>query len=100
MDLGQAVKKLRKDRNIKQYQMAMDTGMTQSYLSQIENNKKTPSVYILMIMANYFNIPTPVLVWYSLTESDVPEEKINHFFMVRATINGLLDSVFSPSLEG
>ena len=44
MNLGQAIKDLRKTKGIKQGDFAIECGITPAYLSQIENNKREPNL--------------------------------------------------------
>ena len=94
MNIALAIKKLRKDSNIKQYVMAKDIGITQSYLSGIEQGKKIPSISTLQLICDYLNKPMPVLLWFGLSIEDVPESKRDIFKSIKPSFDELLKSVF------
>lgn len=56
MTIGQQIKHLRVDRNIKQGAMARTLGITNVYLSTVELDKKKPSVSLLQRLAKEYNI--------------------------------------------
>ena len=41
--LGRAVHAIREDRDISQVQLSIDTGLTQSWISQVEHGRRNPS---------------------------------------------------------
>lgn len=54
---GQAVRKLRAERNISQKQMAADLGVSAAYLSALEHgNRSEPSWQMVQRIIGYFNI--------------------------------------------
>jgi transcriptional regulator with XRE-family HTH domain len=71
MNLGNAVKELRKKRGLTQGNFCEEIGITQSYLSQVEKGHKEPSIDVLKKIADALGTPMPVLFWFTLTEEDV-----------------------------
>ena len=65
--IGRTLKKLRAAAGIRQGDLAARVGITQSYLSTVEADKKTPSPELVEKMASEFGIPAAGL--YSLTAS-------------------------------
>jgi transcriptional regulator with XRE-family HTH domain len=94
MNIALAVKKWRKYNKIKQYILAKEIGVTQSYLSLIESGKKTPSIEVLEKVCEFFNKPMPVLLWFGLEENDIPENKREIFKSIKPSFDELLKSVF------
>jgi len=96
MNLGTAIKKLRKERvpQLTQGKFAETIGITQTYLSQIESNKKQPSTDVLQKIADDFEIPLPIIFWYGIEEQDVHESKREYFRFLKPTIDQMIDSVF------
>ena len=47
MDIGKKIKELRKSKNLTQEEFSEQIGISRSYLSDIENNRKSPSVETL-----------------------------------------------------
>lgn len=95
MNVGIEIKKMRKKRSMSQVKLASACGITQTYLSQIENGKKEPNSSTLKSIANTLNFPLPVLYLRSLEESDIPESKRQAYQMLSPSINSLLDTLFS-----
>ncbi len=95
MKLGQSIKKLRvnKARQI-QGLFAQNIGITQTYLSQIENDKKEPSTEVLQKIANYLEIPLPILFWYGIEESDIRPEKAEYFKVLKPAVDSLVECFF------
>lgn len=56
LDIGLKIRKLRKIRGITLERLAEETGMSYSYLSELENNKHSISISNLQKLAEYFNI--------------------------------------------
>ncbi|MCP4367874.1 MAG: helix-turn-helix transcriptional regulator [Deltaproteobacteria bacterium] len=54
--IGTAISIARKNANIKQYQLADRVGVTTVYMSQLENNKKLPSIKTLFKIARELNV--------------------------------------------
>jgi len=65
--IGRTLKKLRAAAGIRQGDFAARVGITQSYLSTVEADKKTPSPELVEKMASEFGIP--VVGLYSMTAS-------------------------------
>jgi len=95
MKLGQSIKKLRvnKARQV-QSLFAQNIGITQTYLSLIENDQKEPSTEVLQKIANYLEIPLPILFWYGIEESDVRPEKAEYFKVLKPAIDSLVGCFF------
>jgi len=94
MNIGNAIKDLRKQKGLKQTDFADQCGLSQSYLSSIEKGRKEPTLSILKQIANALSIPMPVLVFFSLDQEDIAESKRDAFKMLEPSIKGLITDVF------
>jgi len=95
MNLGQAIIHLRVNRMSQTQDLfAHNVGITQTYLSQIENGKKKPSTDLLQRIAEYVDVPLPVLFWFSITESDVKKKRLEAFRLLKPTTDALINSFF------
>jgi len=94
MNIALALIKWRKQNKVKQYVLAEKIGVTQGYLSSIENGKKIPSIEILQNICDFFEKPMPVLLWFGLEEKDIPENKREIFKSLKPIFDELLKSVF------
>lgn len=54
--LGRVVVEMRKTRGISQQQMCDYTGISQKYLSDLENGKRNIGLDTIVMLSNYFNI--------------------------------------------
>lgn len=101
MNIGNAIKDLRLQQGLKQQQFADKCGLSQSYLSSIEKNRKEPTLSILKQIADGLRVPTPVLVFFALDYEDIDDSKIDAFKMLEPSIKGLISDVFiSTQLNG
>lgn len=94
MNIGIAIRRLRRSqKGLNQSQFAKEVGITQTYLSQIENGKKIPSIAILGAVGHHLEIPFPILFWFCLTEDDIQESKKEHFKFIKPSIDAMIDSI-------
>ncbi len=94
MQIGDAVKALREAKKIKQGELAKLCGITQTYLSQIENNKKRPNFNMLEKIGKCIGVPIPVLMFLSLSEDDVDDSKKALFKVMKPSIEKFIDEIF------
>lgn len=95
MNYGTAIKSARLDRNQNQIEFANGLGITQTYLSLIENSKRIPSVEVLEKICGYVKIPMVILFWFSVTEKDIPEHKKEAFKMLKPTVDTMIKEIFN-----
>jgi transcriptional regulator with XRE-family HTH domain len=95
MNIGQAVKELRKRKfpEMKQYQFAKRIGITQTYLSQLENGQKQASTEVLQNVADACNIPLAILFWFSIEEKDIVTRKQAAFKMLKPSIDIMINEL-------
>lgn len=94
MNIGKTIKALRESKKIKQKELSESCKLTVSYLSQIENNKKDPSISVLRKISNILEIPLPIIFFMSLDETDIPDSKKEFYKMIHPSLNGLLKEFF------
>ena len=97
MNLGISIKNLRQQKGIKQTALAEMSGITQTYLSQIENNIKEPGISTLRIIAKNLGIPLPVIFFLSLENDDISPEKRNAFKHLAPSIYSMISEFFTNS---
>lgn len=68
--VGQTIKRIREERGMSQHELATQTGLTASYLSLLENGRRSPSLNALSLLADSLNVPVSVLIWDAV---DIPE---------------------------
>lgn len=99
MKLGSVIKEARQKLGIKQYELAKLSGITQTYLSQIESNEKEPNISTLKEISSHINLPIPILFFLSLDENDIAKEKRDAFKMVDQPIKLLIKEFFNNASE-
>ncbi len=70
IDIGPKIKKIRLQKGLKLKDVAKETGLSISLISQVENNNTSPSLSTLIKLANYLGTDTGFFL-------ENPEKKIN-----------------------
>ena len=63
------LRKLRKEHNLTQVALQMETGIEQALLSKFENGERIPPTESLIILADFYNVS----IDYILCRTDKPE---------------------------
>lgn len=95
MDIGAALTTTRKNKGYRQTEAAKEADISQTYLSQIENNQKTPSIEVLEKLSKIYKTPFPVMMWFSITEKDVKKDKLVIFNKLKPSIDNLINDIFN-----
>jgi transcriptional regulator with XRE-family HTH domain len=94
MNLGTVIKDIRKQKGKTQTEFALSCGITQTYLSQIENNSKEPNLSTLKVISLKLDIPLPILFFMSLNEEDISPEKRKAFEIINPSVKSLINEFF------
>lgn len=94
MNIGETIKLLRKEKNIKQFDLAASSGISQTYLSQIEKGTKVPAFNILEKISAALGLPFAVLSFLSLDSNALPESKREIYDKFQPVISGLIKEIF------
>lgn len=94
MDLGVVIRNTRKQRGQTQTEFAANCGITQTYLSQIENNSKEPNLSTLKEISKNLDIPLPILFFLSLSKEDISPEKREAFEIINPSVKSLINEFF------
>lgn len=95
MKVGRAIKKWRNIKGINQVQLAQKAGITQSYLSLVEQDKKTPTLKTINSICDAFEIPTPVLMLMAIDKEELTPQKREIYEVLYPNIEQLMLSAFS-----
>jgi transcriptional regulator with XRE-family HTH domain len=95
MNIGSAIKTLRKERGLGQKELAQKCGLSVNALSQIETNSSFPHKSNLDAIARALEVPLSYLIFFSVTDSDVPEDRKEVF----NTLNTALKKILSDSIS-
>jgi transcriptional regulator with XRE-family HTH domain len=94
MDLGSIIKQQRKQKNLTQSKLAELCNITQTYLSQIENNSKEPNLSTIKVISEKLEVPLPILFFMALNEEDISPEKRDAFKLISPSVNSLVNEFF------
>lgn len=75
MDIGKAIKTLRKSRDMTQKQLADRIGCSETNLIFMETGRSFPRMEKIESICRELNIPQSYLLVFSLTKEDIPEGK-------------------------
>ncbi|MEI6851540.1 MAG: helix-turn-helix transcriptional regulator [Bacteroidota bacterium] len=92
MKLGSTIKELRKQKKIPQEIIAEKCGITQAYLSLIENDKKEPNLSTLKDISKALDTPLPLIFYLSLSEDDISDSKKTYFTQINPSVKDLISN--------
>ena len=88
MNVGNAIKAFRKRKGLSQKDLAQVCGLSANAMCSIENNESFPSRESLEKISAALGIPTSYLMFFAVTDEDVPEEKRVVFNAMKAILMG------------
>jgi transcriptional regulator with XRE-family HTH domain len=94
MNISVALKEARKNSGMNQGQFSKEHGLSQTYISQIENGKKIPSLEVVAKYQKSSKIPLAVILWSALEEKDVKKDKIKEYKVLKPIIDELISLIF------
>lgn len=84
--INEMIRKLRKDFNISQVELASKLGVTKQCVSNWENDNILPSVEMLIKLSSYFNVSTDYLLGLNSTNTidvtGLTDEEISHIKLI------------------
>jgi len=95
MNLGQTIKKIRKQRGLTQAEFAVRCEISQTYLSQIEGDHREPNLSTLKTISLKLNVPLPIIFFLSMTKEDVPVGKQEAFEVINPSVNSFVNEFFA-----
>ena len=95
MEIGTSIKTIRKRKGLSQKELADKCGISTNALCQIELNNTLPQKSTVKIISEKLEVPISYILYFSLTEEDVPEEKRKLF----STLNNAIKDVLFDSLD-
>jgi len=94
MNLGKAIKELRKKQELSQDELALASKITQAALSQIENGKR-PGSTTLKKISQALNVPVSLIYALGMEKDDVPKEKKVLYDQLFPVIQSLITQIGS-----
>lgn len=100
MNIGSAIKSIRKKLSITQYELAERCDLSQTSLSQIETGVKRPSQRTIAKICSVLDIPESIIYIVAMQEADVPPSKKGIYELVYPSIKSLaLQMVSSEHMQ-
>ena len=100
MNIGSAIKSIRKKLAITQYELAEKCELSQTSLSQIETGVKRPSQRTIAKICSVLDIPESIIYIVAMQEADVPPSKKGIYELVYPSIKSLaLQMVSSEHMQ-
>jgi transcriptional regulator with XRE-family HTH domain len=96
LNLGRAVREIRKDRKQNQETFAKGIGITQTSLSLIENGTRRMYQGTIDKLCKYLGCTEIFLRVLSMDDEDLPENKRDEYRVVMVHIRGILLEIFKP----
>jgi transcriptional regulator with XRE-family HTH domain len=90
MDIGSAIKSIRTRKKITQKDLAAQCGISANALCSIEKNVSFPTKETIKRICDALEIPVSYLLFFSITEEDVPVEKLGMFNVLKDPIQKIL----------
>lgn len=81
MKIGDAIASTRRLKRKDQKELAKELSISPSYLSQIENNSRTPSPKLLSEIADKLGLPVSALLFQVLQETDYGKEEDRQLYL-------------------
>lgn len=94
MNLGSTIKYFRVQRGLSQKALAEAVDITPPYLSLLESNQRVPAMAMLEGISKELGVPLPILMFYSMEESDVPPKKRALFRSVFEPVKSMITTSF------
>lgn len=90
MDISLALRKVRFEKNLKQYDVAKKAKVNASYLSQVESGAKHPSKKLVERLCKIYGIPYIVLAWYGTEDADIKKDRLSAFKQLKPSMDALI----------
>ncbi len=100
MNIGLAIKSIRKKLSITQYELADRCELSQTSLSQIETGVKRPSQRTITRVCSVLDIPESIIYIVAMQEADVPPSKKSVYELVYPSIKSLALQMVSAEHMG
>ena len=90
MEIGDSIRKLRMWREMTQKELAQRIGMSANALCAIELNRSFPGKETIVKVCRELGVPVGYLLFFALTEEDIPQDKRELFRILREDLCDVL----------
>jgi transcriptional regulator with XRE-family HTH domain len=99
MKIGEIIGVLIKRRGLTQNYVAKEIGRSKNALSQIINGNYNPTTETLERICKAINVPKPILFFLSISEDEIPKDKIELYRLLAPTLKKFLIEIFGDKHE-
>ena len=96
--IGRGIKYIRKLKGLNQSDLAKIIGSTQEHISKIETDFHTPSKEMIEKISEALKAEPIIFYWYSVTEDDIPKDKVEDFKVLKPSIDELFNLIFKINI--
>jgi transcriptional regulator with XRE-family HTH domain len=98
MKIGKTILAIRAEREIKQFELAKQVGISPEYLSEIEKDKKQPRLDLLERICNALEIPIHVFMFKAINEEDINDPSKKRLIReIKPLISRIAENLYSES---
>lgn len=87
------IKELREDRDLRQIDVSLATGIDQRTLSNYETGKTNPDSFAIIKLAKYFNVSTDYLLGFENAKTVTTEEIINRINKIKTDLDNISEDI-------
>lgn len=92
--IGVGIKLARQKKGFTQDDLLDRIKVSQTHLSEIENNKRKPSMDLLDKISKSLELPIAVIFWLGINEDEVDSDKVEIFNMLKPSVDNLMQEMF------
>ena len=98
MEIGQVIGKLIKQKGMTQLEVAGKIGKSPTALSQIIKGAYSPNPDTLEKLCSVLEIPQPILYFLTISEKDIPEDKLDLYKMLAPALQDFVYRIFGDEV--
>lgn len=87
------IKELREDRDLRQIDVAMATGIDQKTLSNYETGRTNPDSFAIVKLAKFFNVSTDYLLCYGNERNQIIDSVIQELDTIQSEITKIKEKI-------
>ena len=95
MNLGETIRSIRKKKGLTQIELSKACGLSQTYLSRIENSKSNPSLKTIEAIGKTLDMPHQILMFLSLDSESVHPDKREIFIKLYPSVCAMITEYFT-----
>jgi XRE family transcriptional regulator, regulator of sulfur utilization len=99
MKIGEVINSILKRKGITQIELAKLIGKSPTALSQIINGVYEPNPQTLDKICEALDVPKAIVYFLTISEKDIPEEKLELYKMLAPSIKDFLVKIFGTEQE-